>query len=428
MKKQFLSLLAIAATISLSAQSEHNLVPNSSFEDLGKNKIREGGSVFLAAPWKAVTMNPVDLYSANSKDGDFGVPENKNGEEKARTGENYAGVTFFGYRGKMPRTYLGVPLTDTLEKGKEYCLKFHISMSDRSKYAVNNIGMALLSEELTEKSDANIYMEPQLLSVTNKVYDKQFSWTAICGSYVANGTENFLAIGNFFKDDDTQQETVRISRDIGGRQTYDAYYFIDDVSVTPTDKISEKDCACDKIAGGQMKVEYKSFGEKAAIKTDDKKITIVNSDGTKMGEKKPEEEIATEEEAEGVEKNGIIYKKQSSTTEEEVVEKVGAPFSPSNVVIEYELKEFQFPESGKADLMKIVAYLKKNPTKKITIVGHADASESEVKMIGKRRSILTLKEFKDAGISQDRIEYTTKGTTEKAANGGVNSRITFTIQ
>lgn len=424
MKKHFIVLLGLASTLSLTAQNGKNLVPNPSFEDLGKSKIKEPGSVFLAQPWKSVTMNPVDLYSANTKNDEFGVPENKYGEEKAKTGENYAGVNFFGYRGKVPRTYLGVELTDTLVAGKQYCLKFHISMSDRSKYAVNNIGLLVTKEEMTEKSDANIYKEPQIISVTNRVYEKQFSWTAVCGTMTAEGGEKFITIGNFSKDEDTQQETVRIDRDIGGRQTYDGYYFIDDVSVIDTESLSEKDCACEKIAGGKLKVEYKSFGTKLEDQKEEKtETTIINSDGTKMGDEKPK--VAEEG---GVEKDGIVYKKMTSDTSEEEEEVKEEAFNPESVVIEYENKAFNFPESASDQLMEIVTYLKANPKKVIVVTGHADPSESSVKSIGQRRSIFTLKALTDAGISKERIEYDSKGTTVKAPDGGNNSRVTFKVK
>ena len=425
MKKQILIVLSFITTLSVVAQFNNNLVPNSSFEDIGKSKLKEPGSIFLAAPWRSITMNPVDLYSENTKNEDFGAPLNKYGEEKARTGKNYAGVNFFGYRGKIPRTYLGTQLESKLEQGKEYCLKFHLSMSDRSKYAVNNIGMMLLSEQMTEQSDGNIYKEPTLISVTNKVYDKQFSWTSICGTYTANGTEQFLVIGNFSKDEETKQETVRISKDIGGRQTNDGYYFIDDVSIISTENLKDGDCACEKIAGGRMKVEYKTFGENAAIKKDNKqKITIINSDGSKVGEKKPEAEVKKDE----VLKDGVVYKKMTSEIEKVIEVAKEIEFSPNNVIIDYENKQFLFPETGKKQLNEIIDYLKKNSTQKIEITGHADASESTVKLIGKRRSALTRKALLDGGVSAARITYISQETKVKAKNGGTNSRVTFKVK
>ena len=99
-KNAFLFTLSLFVSI-VNAQNPHNLVPNPSFEDVAKkDKIKSGGQIDFAYPWESVTLNPVDLYSSNAKNENFSVPKNKYGEEKARTGSNYAGISFFGYRGK----------------------------------------------------------------------------------------------------------------------------------------------------------------------------------------------------------------------------------------------------------------------------------------------------------------------------------------
>ena len=122
---------SLLLTVGLSAQEEHNLVPNPSFEEVD-GKVKEGGQIELASPWMSATMNPVDLYSEDARSGDFEVPENKYGKEPARTGKNYVGVSFYGYRGRMPRTYLTTKLTNPLSKGKKYCMRFYVSLSDMS--------------------------------------------------------------------------------------------------------------------------------------------------------------------------------------------------------------------------------------------------------------------------------------------------------
>lgn len=427
MKKHNILIICLALCLGVSAQNEYNLVPNSSFEELGKKgKVKEAGEVFLAEPWRAVTMNPVDLYSSENKNEEFGTPKNARGAEKARTGSNYAGVSFFGYRGRIPRTYLGVELTAPLEAGKQYCLKFHLSMSDMSKYAVNNIGMLITDEEMTEKSDANVYRDPQIISVTNRVYNKQFSWEAVCGTYTAKGGEKHIVIGNFAKDEDTEQEVIRLSREFSGRQTTDAYYYIDDVSVIPTDKISEKGCACEKIAGGQMKVEYKSFGTKIEDQQKAQKVTIVNSDGTKMGEQKPEKKEELLEKT--VEQGGVVYKKMKEEPEAEVEQpKV---YSPADVVFYYDDKMFQEPIDGEEDLAKLVAFLKKNPKKVIQLIGHADPSESSVSAIGKRRAALLKLQLTKSGIPSTQVKVLAMGVKKLASDSdeSKNRRVTIIVE
>lgn len=428
MKKINILLGALLVGFSIQAQNEDNLVPNPSFEDLGKKgKVTDKGQIYLAAPWTSVTMNPVDLYSESNKTDKFATPVNERGEEKARTGTNYAGMSFYGYRGKEPRNYLGVELLKPMEAGKQYCVKFHISMSDMSKYAVNNIGVFIDTANITEATDGNLYKDPQIISVTKMIYEKQYSWTPVCGTYTAQGGERFITIGNFAQDVDTKTETVRLSREFSGRQTYDGYYYIDDVSVISTDKLSDKDCACERIAGGQMKTEYKTFetnlgGQEEAAQ----KVTYVNSDGSKAGEKP--KEVEKKDDAKTVEQGGIVYKK-ANAVEEKKEEKAPKVYSPNDVVIYYESKQFQVTETESDAIAELAKYLKENKAVMLQIEGHADPSESSVKSIGQRRAALVRVALTKMGVPETQLKFMSHGIKMPVdkTDPSKNQRVTFKV-
>lgn len=403
--RKFIVALMCFASANLIAQEEHNLVINPSFEEVG-GKIKDGGKVFLASPWRAITMNPVDLYSTESKSEEYGVPENKYGKEKARTGNNYAGVSFYGYRGRMPRTYLGTRLKNPLSEGREYCMKFHVSLSDMSKYAANNLAMFVTADSIVEPSEGNLSFRPQIKSITNKPFEQQFLWTAICGTYTAKGGEQFIIIGNFDTDEDTELETLRLSREFSGRQSYDAYYFIDDVSVIPMD-VAGEDCVCDKIAGGKMEVEFKKFGTDESEKAKATTKYLVNSDGSKAGT-------------------------TSGSSSETVSEEEGSTSEaayPSNVEILFASKKFMPPSSEAAKLDALADHLKANPKLKVKIIGHADPSEESVPFIGKRRAFNVQKELLQREISKDRVPYESRETDELKSNSdpAQNQRVTFEL-
>lgn len=416
MKKSLLILfLGFSFTAgSVFAQNPHNLVPNPSFEEVD-GKIKSAGQIMLAIPWKSVTMNPVDLYSEDAKDKSFRVPENKYGKEKPKTGKNYAGVSFYGHRGRAPRTYLGVELKSEMIAEKEYCLKFHISMSDMSKYAVNNFGLYIAKEELTETTDGNLSFEPQIMSVTNEVYDQQYLWKDICGTYKAEGGEKFITIGNFFPDDDTKQETVRLSREFSGRQSYDAYYYIDDVSVIATEKLKEGECSCDQIAGGQMKVEYKSFKANENDQTKKGKLKIINSDGSEAGEVK--QESADDAPSAGEATNTKAKTKKKEKTVEDVV-------------VYFKNKAFDLDPAEQSKIDQVVKFLQSNPKQKLEITGHADPSELEVNFIGKRRAFAIKKALLDAGIPESQFSYHSEETNQLVSDSdpSKNQRVTFSLK
>jgi outer membrane protein OmpA-like peptidoglycan-associated protein len=428
MKKINLLVAALCIGGAIQAQNEDNLVPNPSFEDIGKRgKVEDKGQVYMAAPWTSVTMNPVDLYSESTKTDKFATPVNERGEEKARTGTNYAGVNFYGYRGKEPRNYLGVELLKPMEEGKQYCVKFHISMSDMSKYAVNNIGVLIQTEPISEATDGNLYKDPQIISVTKMIYEKQYSWTPVCGTFTAKGGEKFITIGNFAQDDDTKTETVRLSREFSGRQTYDGYYYVDDVSVIPTDKIGDKDCACERIAGGQMTTEYKTFETTLGEQKTSQTLTYVNSDGSKVGDKPKVEE--KKDDAKTVEQGGVVYKKADAVEEKKEEAPKPKVYSPNDVVIYYESKEYQVPEGEKEAVDKLVAFLKENKTTVVQIEGHADPSEASVKSIGQRRSALLRLALTKAGVPETQLKMVSLGVKKLAEEGNPskNQRVTFKV-
>lgn len=104
--------------LTLGLFAQQNLVPNPSFEEVEK-KIKEGGQIELAVPWTSATFKSVDLYSADSKNKDFGVPTNAYGMEKAQDGNNYVGINFYGYRGRSPKSYLQTELNSELKSWKK---------------------------------------------------------------------------------------------------------------------------------------------------------------------------------------------------------------------------------------------------------------------------------------------------------------------
>lgn len=410
--KTRLTLATLLFTATLVAQeqheSEHNLVPNPSFEEVD-GKIKSAGMIELATPWRSITAEPVDLYSADAKDKSMRVPENKYGKEPARTGNNYAGMSFMGYRGRMPRHYLGVQLKKPLTEGREYCMKMHVSMADLTKYAINNIAMYVTKDSVVEPSAKVLEYDAPVRSITKDIHEQQYLWTDICRIYVAQGGEEHIIIGNFEKEEETIHDKVRMSREFSGRQEMNAYYFIDDISVVPMDVLSEGDCSCDNIAGGTLKVESKTFGTDEEERKKAKKTYLVNSDGTRAEE--------------------TIRNKDGNSAEKEN-EESASEWSVEDVVVYFDTKKFKPTAEELAKLNQLAEYLKANPQQKIEIQGHANVSEKEVAFIGKRRAFMIQKELMDLGVDEARISYVSKETEEPAESGNSpkNQRVTFSLK
>jgi hypothetical protein len=95
------------------------------------------------------------------------------------------------------------------------------------KYASNNLGMYLSSNTIYQSGVNNFLLNytPQIKKFNNPVIADTLNWVEISGVYQANGTENYITIGNFDNDITTDTLAVNINNYAG------SYYLIEDVSV-----------------------------------------------------------------------------------------------------------------------------------------------------------------------------------------------------
>lgn len=251
MKKIFLlGTLALLGTIGLAQDGDDkNLVQNPSFESID-GKLKKLKAIDKAAQWDSPTALKADLFSTEQAGLPCGAPENPLGKESPYDGSNYAGIVMYSYNNKEPRTYLQAQLIAPLRKDVTYCVKFYVSLSDLSKYAVNNFGMYFSKDGLylEEKGDIIIDKEKErkfiALNTDNRVYNERYNWIPVCATYTASGKENFITIGNFYNNKETEFEKLKKLADFPGTQIPTAYYYIDQVEVFIMEDPAE--CACNK--------------------------------------------------------------------------------------------------------------------------------------------------------------------------------------
>lgn len=127
------------------------------------------------------------------------------------------------------REYIQVKLSDTLEKDKTYCVSFYTSRADSfSRYATSRLGSHVSTAPVTNFSQNLISVTPQIQNPLGSMLIDPLGWTEISGLYSASGGENYITIGNFYDDNNT--DTISTSGFKFG--TLASYYYIDDVSVT----------------------------------------------------------------------------------------------------------------------------------------------------------------------------------------------------
>jgi len=211
-----------------------NLVPNPSFEE------------YLECPYSTAELQNqvVDWYSwqetpdffhpcSDDIDGFAGVPDNAWGYQLPITGDAYAATGTFVITNPSIslREYMAVPLNEPLNTGAYYYVMFYASFWDGTNSdphlwcASNNIGLRFfLNPEYNNQTNP---LTPDNFAHVNhsEILNDFTNWTKIEGWVYADQAYNWLAIGNFFTDDNTEFEVLNEFNNCT------AFYYIENVCV-----------------------------------------------------------------------------------------------------------------------------------------------------------------------------------------------------
>ncbi len=342
-----------------------NLVVNGGFEKLD-GKVKRLGYIEEVNGWKSPTNKKADIFTETVSGSPISVPSNERGFQSALNGQNYAGVLWWSYMNKEPRTYLQTKLKQRLKKDQKYCVRYFTTLSDLSKYGADQHGVYLSKMLVKKDNESNLTYSAQVPTLKTKMYDDMFTWQGVCGVYEAKGDEEYLLLGNFAASEKTN--TVKVKRPKGETrvQANNAYYFIDDVAVFPIKLMSE--CKCEQL--DKAATEF-IFGRKTAS-------------------------LATAKPAQAAD-NTVIY------------------FKRFNNGIDVSMTD---------EMSELAAALKADPAIRIRLVGHTDAIEADrVRMrpdltdLDKERAETVKQALVEAGIDAARI--TTAGLKhESPADAG----------
>lgn len=228
------------------AQIDDNMVPNPYFEEIN-GKLKKAGEIILAEPWYSPTEAQADLFEADHKRPELNIPLNEHGKETPLEGDHYAGLVFYSYKNKAPRTYLSVEMFSEMKEGGKYCVSFNVSLSDLSKYAVNNVGAHLSKKKVDANGEGHLLLGTTVSHSKNVIIEDMAYWTRICQVYTAEGGEKFITIGNFETDEDTEWKKMKKDKEfVSSQQTYDAYYYVEGIEVYLLDDDNMETCQCEE--------------------------------------------------------------------------------------------------------------------------------------------------------------------------------------
>ncbi|MEY3010721.1 MAG: hypothetical protein RLZZ314_1363 [Bacteroidota bacterium] len=400
-----LALMAAAFTGTLQAQ---NLVPNASFEQIiedarAKDFKVEGMITTHGLEWQGATAVAPDLYYTTgeaceakgtaTKSTKASAPCNFRGYQTPSDGEFYAGFRAYAKSNpKLKRSYLQVQLTEKLEKDQMYCVSFDVSLGELSRYAVNNVGAVLSDRKISTEKDYPLDMEPSVLHKSNKLMQYSEGWETICGTFYGSGEEEFIIIGCFGADVDLEVEKVS-SRPVdpsdckgcfsGKVPQSEAYYFVDNVSVTAITANSQ--CKCGAADERDMDLVFGSSSN-------------LPDDAT------PKQRV----------EDAAVY---------------------------YAFLKRMPTAAGKATISEVAGLLKANTGMRLEILGHCDDDEFNegkinvrYKNVGEKRADQVKRLLEAEGIAADRLTVSGRENTDPASTRdseiarAQNRRVTFVVK
>lgn len=141
-----------------------------------------------------------------------------------RTGDGHVGLLAYDFSANY-REYLTGQIVPPLEAGRTYRIEFHVILDEGRLHAVTELGAYFsMSEPSWPGTVPPVGIVPQVENAGATLADK-LNWMLVAGTYVAQGGESHVTIGNFRDDAST---TVTGWTCCG---QYGAYYHLDDVSM-----------------------------------------------------------------------------------------------------------------------------------------------------------------------------------------------------
>jgi hypothetical protein len=205
-----------------------NLVYNGSFEMLTQCP-EFSTQIELTGNWYNASVGDADLFNSCSSSELVGVPINIDSlsYQLPRTGSGYAGI--YSYVDDwLYSEVIQQKLNISLQNDVNYCISFYVSLSNDSKYGIDNLGL-LLSEDSVFSDDVSVTIgiSPTIKPTFKNCLIDTLNWTVVQGIYKATSNEKFLTIGRLEADSLTNVEIMNpISL-----ATY-SYYYIEDISIT----------------------------------------------------------------------------------------------------------------------------------------------------------------------------------------------------
>lgn len=368
--RQLIFIFILAIGVNSFAQ---NLVPNGGFENYTELPTDQS-QIHLAKGWfaaKSNSRNTPDYFHTDSPFPEKYTVSVKYYRDVIQNESSHSGNAFVGFFARRGSEILGCKLISPLQAEQKYIVRFYVRLGLRSRYAVDNIGCAILSKAIffrDNSGDRRGYnFQPQVVSPTKKPIIEKERWTKVEGVFKAKGGEQFLYIGRFASDKDSRIKKLKKTKNQGVW----AFYYVDDVSLFELD-----------------------------------------SDGNRVvAQVKDTTSIISEQDLIPKENDDIIS--QLGQTE------IGEALILNNILFEFDKSEL-LPESF-IQLQELTGYLKRNISVEIEVSGHTDNIGNTMHNIqlSSDRSKAVVDYLVSQGINKNRLTFKGFGSKKAIADNNI---------
>ncbi len=234
MKSKLKYILILLLDFGYYNSNSQNLIANGSFENYsnidcvygGFDNYTMMGTPHIVDNW--YTLNSSDYFSSVCTNTYTGVPVNLFGNQIPKDGNSYVGFILFQANGEM-KEYVYQHLSNPLQAGKMYCLSFYVSRADGITHAIHSIGAYFSNNVQSTGSFGYVNKTPQVLNQNSFVADT-IGWIEVQGCFTAVGGEQYITVGNFNSNANTDTTYVGSVNQTPSAYKY-AYYYIDDISL-----------------------------------------------------------------------------------------------------------------------------------------------------------------------------------------------------
>lgn len=199
-----------------------NLVPNPSFEEY--SFCPDGISQIDSTIGWTHFRPTVDYFHACSNYPNISVPYQVASFQCAASGNAFCGLWSYNSTLSNLREYVGRQLSNPLIPGQKYYINFKVNLGGGAKCGCNNIGVLFTTIPYSNTNWLPIANFAHIS--TSIIIIDTINWVNIFGSFIADSAYEYIAIGNFY--DDINTDTINLNTS----NICLTYYFIDDVCVS----------------------------------------------------------------------------------------------------------------------------------------------------------------------------------------------------